>query len=198
MSEQVAEVQTNDEGQNSVRTDDVNARLLKESQDNKRKAKELAVQLAELENFKKAKLEEEGNYKSLLEQANAKLKAHEEESKSLKQKTLKGNIVSQISRYATDAVDLEDLMNQPKFKSIIEEGIDEDSLSLSQEAAEKYVKAVYEAKPHLRKQSAPVGTHKGGKPSYTAKEVPVTDLSSMSREELQKHILSLAEKGLLK
>lgn len=198
MSEQMPEVANQDEGQAQTKTDDVNQRLLRESQENKRKAQALAAQLTELENFRKQKLEEEGNFKTLLEQANEKLKQKEEETRSLKQKTLKGNIVSTISRYANEVVDLDDLLNQPKFKSIIEEGIDEENLSLSGDAAERYVKAVLEAKPHLKKQSTPIGTHKGGKPSYTTKEAPKKDLSSMTSDEIEKTILSLHSKGLLK
>lgn len=182
MSEQTAEVPVNDEGQNST-TEDVNARLLRESQENKRKAQELKKQLADLENFKRQKLEEEGNYKSLLEQTQAELKREREEKQTLRQQTLKGNIVSTISRFASDVVDLDDLLNQPKFKSIIEEGIDEDNLSLLPDAAEKYVKAVLEAKPHLKKQSTPIGTHKGGKPAFVERDVKEKSFNEMSAKE---------------
>jgi hypothetical protein len=198
MSEVNPELDSIDEGQSQQKADDVNTRLLEESKKNKAKLQAANAKLAELEGFRSQKLEEEGQYKKLLEQANEKLKLKDEESKSLKQKTLKGNIVSTISRFANDVVDLDDLLNQPKFKSIIEDGLDEDSLSLTDEAAQAYVKAVLEAKPHLKKPSSAIQTHKGGKPNYVPKEAAKTDISAMSRDELEKHILSLSEKGLLK
>lgn len=189
MSEQNPELDPNDEGQSQTKkTDDVNARLLEESKRNKAKAKELSTQLAELEEFKRLKLEEEGNFKTLLQQANEKLKAKDEESKALKQKTLKGNIVSTISRFASDVVDLDDLLNQPKFKSIIEEGLDEDSLGLTEEAAQKYVKTLRESKPHLFKTTQSIQTHKNGKPTYIekdAKEKSWNELSSREKEDLK-------------
>ena len=184
MSEQNSELDSNDEGQpQTKKTDDVNLRLLEESKRNKAKANEYKSQLAELEEFKRQKLEEEGNYKTLLEQANKKLKDKDEESKSLRQKTLKSNIVSTITRFANDVVDLEDLLNQPKFKSIIEEGLDEDSLTLKEEFAEKYVKSVLEAKPHLRKTPAQTPTRQGGKPAYIEKEAKEKAYSEMNEKE---------------
>ena len=184
MSEENLELGSNDEGQSQTKkTDDVNVRLLEESKRNKAKANEYKTQLAELEEFKRLKLEEEGNFKTLLQQANDKLKAKDEESKALRQKTLKGNIVSTITRFANDVVDLEDLLNQPKFKSIIEEGLDEESLSLTDEAAEKYVKSVLEAKPHLRKPGAAITTHKNGKPVFIEKEAKVKSWAEMNAQE---------------
>lgn len=184
MSELNPELDSTDEGQSQTKkTDDVNVRLLEESKRNKAKANEYKTQLAELEEFKRLKLEEEGNFKTLLQQANDKLKAKDEESKALRQKTLKGNIVSTITRFANDVVDLEDLLNQPKFKSIIEEGLDEESLSLTDEAAEKYVKSVLEAKPHLRKPGAAITTHKNGKPVFIEKETKVKSWAEMNAQE---------------
>lgn len=184
MSEQNPELDLKDEGQSQQKkSDDVNARLLEESKRNKAKAGEYKAQLAELEEFKRLKLEEEGNFKTLLQQANEKLKAKDEESKVLRQKTLKGNIVSTITRFANDVVDLEDLMNQPKFKSIIEEGLDEENLGLTDEAAEKYVKAVLDAKPHLRKASNAVVLQKNGKPVYVEKDVKEKSYGEMSPKE---------------
>jgi hypothetical protein len=183
MSEQTAEVPNQDEGQTQAKPDDVNQRLLRESQEYKNKLKEERAKNAELEHFRKLKLEEEGNFKSLLESEKARADRLESEAKDLRQKTLKGNIVSTISRFASDAVDLDDLLNQPKFKSIIEEGIDEDSLSLSEEKAQEYIKKVYEAKPHLRKQSTPITTHKGGKPGFVEKEAKEKTYSEMTPKE---------------
>lgn len=198
MSEQNPELDSNDEGQpQTKKTDDVNLRLLEESKRNKAKANEYKSQLAELEEFKRQKLEEEGNYKTLLEQANKKLKDKDEESKSLRQKTLKSNIVSTITRFANDVVDLEDLLNQPKFKSIIEEGLDEESLGLTDEAADKYVKAVLDAKPHLRKTPPVTPTRQNGKPAYVSKEVKEKDTASMTSEELQNYIKGLHASGKL-
>lgn len=192
MSELNPELDSNDEGQSQTKkTDDVNARLLEESKRNKARANEYKSQLAELEEFKRLKLEEEGNFKVLLQQANEKLKTKDEEFKVLKQKTLKGNIVSTISRFANDVVDLEDLLNQSKFKSIIEEGLDEDSLSLKDEAAEKYVKAVLEAKPHLRKSIPGVQTHKGGKPAYIEKDAKEKTYGEMSAREKEEYKIKL-------
>jgi len=198
MSEVNPELDSNDEGQSQQKADDVNSRLLEESKKNKAKLQAANVKLAELESFRTQKLEEEGQYKKLLEQANEKLKLKDDESKSLKQKTLKANIVSTISKLAGDVYDLDDVMNQPKFKHHLEEGIDEESLTVSAEKAQAYLDAVFSAKPHLKKPVTSVQTHKGGKPNYIPKETKSVDISSMSSEDLQKHILSLSEKGMLK
>ena len=184
MSDINPELDQNDEGQSQAKkADDVNARLLEESKRNKAKANEYKSQLAELEEFKRQKLEEEGNYKTLLQQANDKLKAKEEESRALRRTTLQGNIVSTISRFASDVVDLDDLLNQPKFKSIIEEGLDEESLSLTDEAAQKYIKIVLDAKPHLRKSVIAPATHKNGKPVYVEKETKEKSWQDMNEKE---------------
>lgn len=191
MSEENLELGSNDEGQSQTKPEDVNARLLEESKRNKAKLQAANAMLKELESFKTQKLEEDGNYKKLLDQANEKLKLKDEESRTLKQKTLKGNITSTIARFANDVVDLEDLLNQPKFKSIIEDGLDEESLSLTDEAAQAYVKAVLEAKPHLKRPGTVVATQKNGKPVFVEKEVKEKTWAEMSARERESEKIRL-------
>lgn len=172
---------------------EVNDRLLAESKANKKRAQELA---AELDAIKNKQLEEQGNYKDLLEKEKKEKEELRNNLVSSSQKTLKANIQATVAKFATDVVDLEDLMNQPKFKKILEEGIDGEELTLSEDAAEKYVKAVLEAKPHLRKTVVIPGTHKGGKPNYnpSGPNSSGKSLSSMTQEELRAELAKVSKK----
>lgn len=168
----------------------VNERLLAESKANKQRNKELQARLDAIE---KSKLEEEGKYKELLDKEKKEKEELQSSISASNQKVLKANIRATIAKFATDVVDMDDLMNQPKFKKIIEEGLDGDELTLSDEAAQKYVKAVYEAKPHLKKVVATPGTHKGGKPTYNGKDQE-KDYKDMSAAEKAKYRRALLTK----
>jgi hypothetical protein len=156
-----------------------NDRLLEESKKTKEKFKLANDKLSIAE---KEKLEKEGNYKELLEQT-------KNENKGLKQKMLLSNIQSTIAKYAKDAVDLEDVINQPKFKHILESGIDSENLSFDEEVAKLYVSEVYKAKPYLKKgQVANVVTDK---PQYKSEDKANKDYSSLNAKETEELIKKL-------
>lgn len=165
----------------------VNERLLAESKAYKQKNKELQDRLDAIE---RKNLEDQGNYKSLLEKSQKETEELRNSLSATNQKTLKANINATVAKFAGDVVDFEDLMNQKKFKSILEAGIDPEELTVTEDAAEKYVKAVLEAKPHLKKATVIPGTHKGGKPGYAGKDAQASKpLSQMTKEEIEKDLL---------
>lgn len=126
-----------------------NDRLLEESRKNRERAK-----LADLE---LQKLSEESNGKEkdiskILEAERKKIDKFASENKKLKAETLNSKIRASISKYAEDVIDLDDLLNQPKFGDILKKGIDVDELTVDDDVMKEYVDTVLKAKPHLRKQ----------------------------------------------
>jgi len=173
------------EGQLEDSKENVSLRLLEESKLNKKKAQELKQQNEELLKFKQSKLEEEGKFRELLESERGDKEKLQGEMKALRDKVLKSNIVSTITKYAQDVNDIEDLINQPKFAEILKGGLDLESLTLSDDAAQDYVKKVTEAKPWLKKPTTQAG-FVGGKPKGDMKKEDSKPLDSMSKEELLK------------
>lgn len=159
-----------------------NARLLEESKQTKQKYQETK---SKFEMTEREKLEKEGNYQALLEAERNRLAEIEAESRAMKQKVLKSNIQSTIAKYAGEVHDLEDLLNQSKFSHILKDGIDDNSLTLSEEKAKEYVHEVLKAKPYMRKStsSTPV---LDTKPSYQSGNGGTKTLDEMSGSEIEK------------
>lgn len=157
------------------------ARILKESQEWKAKAKGTASSTEERE---RERLEREKDYDGLLKAERNKAKALANENSQLRKSTLSSNIRATISKLAPDAVDLDDLLNQPKFSHLLKGGIDEDNLTLDEDAAKAYVSEVFKAKPHLRKAttSPRVVTRTPGGRTFDTGEAG--DLSKKSNADL--------------
>lgn len=125
-----------------------NKRLVEESKTNKTRAQEAEKKLEDAE---KEKVEKSGNLEAKLEFEKKERERIAAENKKLKTTTLKNNVKSAVSKFANDVHDMDDFLNQPAFKDIIDKGIDPDTLTLSEDAAKTYVNKVREAKPFLFK-----------------------------------------------
>ena len=158
-----------------------NARLLDESKKTKSKYQET---LSKYESAEKEKLEKEGNFQVLLEKEMAKNNSLMEEMVGMKKKVLSSNIRSTVSKFASDVYDLEDLLNQPKFSSILSDGIDENSLTVSEDKAKEYVAEVLKAKPYMKK-TANVPSTVDTKPSFVTGEGKTKSIDEMDSSELE-------------
>lgn len=161
-----------------------NARLLEESKQTKQKYQETK---SKYELTEREKLEKEGNFQGLLEAERKKLLELESENRSVKQKVLKSNMQSTIAKFAGEVHDLEDLMNQPKFSHILKDGMDSETLTLSDEKAKEYVHEVLKAKPYMRKSAEEIKTI-NTKPDYQSGNAGQKTLVDMSSEEIERMI----------
>lgn len=127
-----------------------NKRLLEESKGFKEKYKSVSEQVEEKE---KKILLEKGDLQKLLEMERSKLNEVSTREQKLREEVLKSRIQSVVSKYAVGVVDLEDLLNQPKYSHILKEGVDVESLTVSEEAAKHFVEALRKDKSYLFKQS---------------------------------------------
>jgi hypothetical protein len=131
------------------KTKATNDRLLEESRKNRERAKLADL---ELQKFSEESNGKEKDISKILEVERKKLDKFASENKRLKAETLNSKIRSSISKYAEDVIDLDDLLNQPKFGDILKKGIDVDELTVDDDVMKEYVDTVLKAKPHLRKQ----------------------------------------------
>lgn len=134
-----------------------NSRLLNESQENKKKASEYKSQLDEA-----AKKAIDGDVGKQLEYERKERERLEQDNKALKTNNLKKEVRSAVSKYAKDVHDIDDLMNQPQFSHILAAGVDQEKMTVDENAAKDFVNKVLEAKPWLKKnvQQAGVDTSK--------------------------------------
>lgn len=126
-----------------------NERLLEESKKHKEKYQQVS---AEFEKISEETVGKEKDINKILEAERKKAERIANENKKLKAETLNSRIRSAISKFADDVIDLDDLLNQPKFGDILKRGIDVDELSVDEDVMKEYVETVLKAKPHLRKQ----------------------------------------------
>lgn len=127
-----------------------NARLLEESRKNKEKYRTVE---SEFERINDEVAGKEKDINKVLSEKERKLEKISNENKRLKAETLNSRIRTSISKYSDDVVDLDDLLNQPKFAEILKRGIDVEDLTVDDDVMKEYVDTVLKAKPHLRKQS---------------------------------------------
>jgi hypothetical protein len=127
-----------------------NKRLLEESKGFKKEAIDYK---SKLEQFEKKKIDESGDISAKLEHELKEKEKLLNENKTLRAKTLKHNIRSVIGQFAKDVHDMEDFLNQPKFIKILEDGIDAENLTISEDAAKAYSNAVLKEKPWMQKNS---------------------------------------------
>jgi predicted nuclease with TOPRIM domain len=131
-----------------------NKRLLDESKSWKNQATDFKSKLDENE---KNKVAQSGDDKQLLEYEKKQREKIEGENKKLKAKTLDQAIKNVVGKYAKDAHNIDDVLNQPQFGHILKAGIDAENLTVDETAAKDFVNAVFEAKPYMRKNSQQAG-----------------------------------------
>lgn len=159
-----------------------NNRLLDENKKFKTKYKETT---SLYENAEREKLEKEGNFQALLESERKRVEKLEQESKEMKAKVLKSNVFLEVSKYAGDVHDLDDLLNQPKYSHILTSAIDSESLSVDGAKVKEYVNEVLKVKPWMKKINE-TPTTITGKPSMT--NVPEKKIEEMTSKELEEFI----------
>lgn len=156
-----------------------NERLLEESKKHKEKYQQVS---AEFEKINEETVGKEKDINKILEAERKKAERIANENKKLKAETLNSRIRSAISKFADDVIDLDDLLNQPKFGDILKKGIDVDELSVDEDVMKEYVETVLKAKPHLRKQPEATAmlTKKPGFSSTSSKS-----LDQMTTKEME-------------
>jgi uncharacterized protein (DUF885 family) len=162
-----------------------NARLLEESKKNKTKSKEA---LTELEKIQQSTLEKEGDLQKILEAERIKNAELAEKLNSVKAKTLRANMMATLAKHASEVHDLDDLVNQPKFFSMLKDGMDEETLELREDVAKEYIKKVLEAKPWLKKSSTTPGAVTT-RPGF--KDVSSKTISEMTKDEIEEQLRKL-------
>jgi len=158
-----------------------NERLLEESKKNKEKYRTVE---SELERISEESTGKEKDVNKILSEKEKKLEKIANENKKLKAETLNSRIRASVSRFAEDVVDIDDLLNQPKFSDILKRGIDVDELSVDDDVIKEYVETVLKAKPHFRKQ-AEATTMMTKKPGFsTSNNKSVEQMTAKELEEL--------------
>lgn len=151
-----------------------NQRLLEESKKYKEKAKSFESLVQKIE---QEKLEKSSNEAEKIEILQKKLQETEEKSKQLAKKTIREAINNRLLKYAPDAYNHSDLMNQSEFADILREGIDEESMTVSDEAVKAFVAKIQEVKPYMFKPKNDVGTFNKKPPVDAPKSKPVESMS---------------------
>jgi archaellum component FlaC len=123
-------------------------RVLEESKSYKSKANEYK---SKLEKIEEESVKSSGDLAKQLEYERKLREQKENENKSLKNKTLDSKIRETVLKYAKDVHDVDDLLNQPKHRAILLGGIDQENLTVDENAAKNYVNTVLNEKPWLKK-----------------------------------------------
>lgn len=157
-----------------------NERLLRESKEYKAK---YSNTLTEAEEKERALAEKSKDNEKLLMLERRRLAELQNKLKSLSEATRVANIKATLAKVAPDAVDIDDLMMQPKFENLLKSGIDEETNTLSEDIAKVYVAEVFKAKPYLKKNGQRSATVNGvpGKSGFTVGE---EDLAKKSNSDL--------------
>lgn len=159
-----------------------NERLLEESKRFKLTAKELE---AEKERLEKEKAEKSGNLQKIVEMEREKAKKLQDEFVNLKKKTMESNVKSAFSKYASEVQSIDVLLKFNEFAHILEDGKDEENLTVSSDAVDRYVQAVLEKHPYLRKSGEPSTFNKVPQ-TPVGKKKSLADLSVEEIKELYK------------
>jgi hypothetical protein len=160
-----------------------NERLLKESMEWKAKAKALA---AEKEEIEAKKLAESGDKDAQLEAERKKAKAALDALAKTNKKVVGQAVKDKISKYAGDVYNVDELLNRPKLKEFLKEGLDEEKLDFSDDVAKKYIEEVKKEAPYLWKTQGPMGV-KTSRATSTGTSSTV-DTSKMTGAELREYI----------
>jgi hypothetical protein len=174
---------TNQDNLDAERLSATNARLLKESQEYKEKYK---LALKEKEELEAKKLAESGDIAAQLEAEKRAKSAALQELGKTKKKVVAQAVRDKISKYAGEVHNIDDLLNRPKLKEYLKEGLDEDNLDFADEVAKRYVEDVKKEAPYIWKAQGPLGVNTS-RPSSTGVTTSV-DTSKMSAAELKAYI----------
>lgn len=160
-----------------------NERLLKESQEYKRKYQ---AALQEKEELEAKKLADSGDKDAMLAAEKKKAEKALEELRNAQKKVINHTVKEKITKYAGDVYNVEELMIRPKLKEFLKEGLDKDNLDFSDDVAKRYVEETKKEAPYLWKTAMGMGvnTHRAGSSGTTTG----VDTSKMSAAELREYI----------
>lgn len=130
-------------------------RILEESKQYKSKYQTLKNEVSDKE---REQLEESGNFKALLEKEKNRARELEIQAQDLKKRTLRSNLKSEVAKYATNPIYLDDVLNNLPT-DLLE--MDEENLTVKNVA--EAVEAVKAKKPDFFKTTAQTGMA-GGRP----------------------------------
>lgn len=116
-------------------------RILAESKEYKNRYQSLKNEVSEKE---KETLEEAGNYQELLEKERNAKRELEAKTQQLRKQTLRSNLVSEVARYAPDAFDVADVMNNLPESNLV---MDDEALTVG--GVKEAVALVKQSKPWL-------------------------------------------------
>lgn len=167
-----------------------NERLLQESKSYKTRKSEVEEIKAQLEAYKQKELEQKGNYQEMLEMERQKRAELERSLKERDNKLLKSNIFNAVANYAKDAHDVNDLLAQRDYASMIE--VDEDSLEPIGESIHKFVDTLKSEKKYLFKGNK-IASMADDKPAVNK---PVNKSIAQMNENEKKEFLKQALSGL--
>ena len=126
-----------------------NERLLVESQKMKTRKDDVDSMRDTLENYKRRELEEKGNYQEMLKLADEKTSKYKAQLQTYEDKLLRSNVYNAVASAAKDAYDVDDLLAQKSFASLIE--IPEGDLEPTKESIQSFVNSLKEEKKYLFK-----------------------------------------------
>ena len=138
------------------------------------------------------KLEDEKNWKALMEKERGEKRLLSEQMETLRRKTLKKTLDFEVARYASDANDVTDIINSLPSELV---RIDEDTLTI--EGVSDAVNSLREAKPYLfKKAQAPETLN--AKPGFVANapEKSLDELKINDKINLLKDALTAREQGI--
>ena len=156
-------------------------RILEESKQYKNKYRELRNNV---ETEQKQKLEESENWKELLDIEKNRAHTLNEELASTKKRVLKKELNFQVARYASDAFDVDDVIN-----SLPKDMIEIDQESLSVKGVDTAVSFLKEKKPYLFNTGKKPGMASSRPVSDNGKK----DLSQLSKQEQEIEFMKAME-----
>jgi len=188
VAEQANALDTNELMAEIEKLKSTNERLLAESKNYKTRKSEVEEMAKKLEQYEQQKLEETGNYQEMLKREQEKRRELEQNLRAKDEKILKSNVFNYVSNYAKDAHDINDLLAQREYASMIE--IDDDSLEPVAESVQKFVDSLRNDKKYLFKGHK-VASMADTKPSTEKpREKTLAQMSEAERRQLLKDSLS--------
>lgn len=163
-------------------------RLLAESTKYKTRRSEVDELREQLSSYKAKELEQKGEWQKRLEMEQEQRLQLQNELESQRKRVLKANIVSEVANYAKDAYDVNDLLAQRDYASMIE--ADEETLEPNKESIKNFVDSLREKKTYLFKGNK-VASMADAKPTIE-KPKPKTfnQMSNAEKQEYMKNALS--------
>ena len=164
-------------------------RLLAESNKYKTRKSEVDELRDQLSSYKAKELEQKGEWQKRLEMEQEQRLLLQNELESQRKRVLKANIVSEVANYAKDAYDVNDLLAQRDYASMIE--ADEETLEPNRESIKNFVDSLREKKTYLFKGNK-VASMADAKPTIEkTKPKTFNQMNDTEKQEYMKNALSV-------